>query len=262
VCDAYVSLHRAEGLGLTMAEAMAEGKPVIATGYSGNLEFMDDDVAFLVRSNLEPIGLGVDPYPPDARWAEPDLEHAAAQMRRVFDDREHAAQVGRRAADRIQSQWSSDAVAPRLAELVEQVRARPRDPEGHWRGFFMRGWRNRVRRLPFRAYASDWLADGFPLDPSVHRLLRSCLPARLMPPDPDGEDATERMVKWLNTPVAPRRRSFVSRYLVQYWHDHPELQERFPAVESDRGQAAAYVDWITECWHTDTAIDYRLVPQG
>jgi hypothetical protein len=83
---------------------------------------------------------------------------------------------------------------------------------------------------------------------------------RLRPPDPDGEEATTRMLTWLNAPVAPRRRPLVSRYLVQYWHDHPELQERFPAVESDRAQAQAYVDWISRCWYTDTDIDHRLVP--
>ena len=106
-CDAYVSLHRSEGLGLTMAEAMALGKPVIATGYSGNLEFMNDDVAFLVDATPVVIGEGVDPYPPDARWADPDVEHAARLMRQVFTDRAASTRVGRRAADVIRSQWSA-----------------------------------------------------------------------------------------------------------------------------------------------------------
>jgi hypothetical protein len=52
----------------------------------------------------------------------------------------------------------------------------------------------------------------------------------------------------------------VSRYLVQYWHDHPELQRRFPGVESDRGAARAYVDWVREHWHEDTDVPRRLVP--
>ena len=51
-CDAYVSLHRSEGFGLDMAKAMGLGKPVIATGYSGNLEFMDEATAYLVDYDL------------------------------------------------------------------------------------------------------------------------------------------------------------------------------------------------------------------
>ncbi|MGZ8734642.1 MAG: glycosyltransferase, partial [Acidimicrobiia bacterium] len=61
----YVSLHRAEGFGLNLAAAAAEGKPVIATGYSGNLEFMLGDL--LVPFTLVPVGPGRDPYPADAR---------------------------------------------------------------------------------------------------------------------------------------------------------------------------------------------------
>ena len=267
-CDAYVSLHRSEGLGLTMAEAMGLGKPVIATGFSGNLEFMHDDVAFLVRSTLEPIGPGIDPYPADAHWAEPDLDHAATLMRSIADDRVRAKEVGRRAADLIRSRWSTDAVGPRLAELVEQARARPLDPTGPWREFFTRGWRNRaLTRIPLQ-YRFDWLADGFPLDDSAQRILTYSLRralelgSRAAPPDLDGPDATVEMVRWLNAPIAPRRRPVVSRYLVQYWHDHPDLQDRFPTIETDRAQAEAYSAWVREHWVTDTDIDWRLVPDS
>ncbi len=196
-CDAYVSLHRAEGLGLTMAEAMGLGKPVIATGYSGNLEFMDDDIAFLVRSTLTPIGPGVDPYPADARWAEPDLAHAAVLMRQVFDDREHGADVGRRAADAIRSRWSAGTVGPRLAALLEQTRARPRDPDGPWRRFFMRGWRNRLLGPIPRQYRFDWLADGFPLDASAHAIFAYSLQRSLA----RGDGASRPI------PMVPTRRS-------------------------------------------------------
>lgn len=65
-CDCYVSLHRGEGFGLTMVEAMALGKPVIATAYSGNLEFMTAENSFLVRYELEQIPRGCDPYPAGA----------------------------------------------------------------------------------------------------------------------------------------------------------------------------------------------------
>ena len=61
--DCYVSLHRAEGFGLGLAEAMALGRPVIATGYSGNLDFMTDENGYLVPYGLVPIDAGVGPYP-------------------------------------------------------------------------------------------------------------------------------------------------------------------------------------------------------
>jgi len=99
--DAYVSLHRAEGYGLTIAEAMANGTPTIATGYTGNLEFMDETNSWLVGYELAPIGPGCDPYPADARWAEPDLDAAAAAMREIVADPAAARVRGERAASDI-----------------------------------------------------------------------------------------------------------------------------------------------------------------
>ena len=82
-CDCYVSLHRSEGLGLTLAEAMALGKPVIATGYSGNLHFMTPDNSYLVDYTLSAVPPACGPYPTTARWAAPDLGHAARLLRMV-----------------------------------------------------------------------------------------------------------------------------------------------------------------------------------
>jgi hypothetical protein len=92
-----VSLHRAEGFGLTVAEAMALGKPVISTAYSSTLEFTNEANSFLVPAQLVEIGEGANPYPPRSRWAEPDVDAAAAQMTRVYADREAAAVVGSQA---------------------------------------------------------------------------------------------------------------------------------------------------------------------
>ena len=99
--DCYVSLHRSEGFGLTMAEAMALGKPVIATAYSGNLDFMTDDTAFLVPYSEGKVPKGCDPYPEGARWAEPDLEAAARFMRLVYEHPDEAEAVGKRARRHI-----------------------------------------------------------------------------------------------------------------------------------------------------------------
>ncbi|HET9442874.1 MAG TPA: methyltransferase domain-containing protein, partial [Acidimicrobiales bacterium] len=121
-CDAYVSLHRAEGFGLTMAEAMALGKPVIATAYSGNLEYMDERNSFLVPADLVPIPSGHDPYPTTARWAAPDLDAAAEAMRRVHDDPAEAAKRARRAADDIRRDHGPAAAVPFLVARLEVAR--------------------------------------------------------------------------------------------------------------------------------------------
>ena len=96
-CDCYVSLHRAEGFGLTMAEAMAIGKPVIATGYSGNVDFMSGENSYLVDYALGRVGPDCEIYPPEGEWAEPSIEHAAELMRRVRDEPAEAAAKGGRA---------------------------------------------------------------------------------------------------------------------------------------------------------------------
>jgi glycosyltransferase involved in cell wall biosynthesis len=126
-CDAYVSLHRAEGFGYTMAEAMLRAKPVIATGYSGNLEFMDEDNSFLVGHTLVPIGEGAQPYPAGARWADPDLGQAASLMQRVVADTDGARAVGERARDDIRRRHSPAARGPLVAARLAAARAAAAD---------------------------------------------------------------------------------------------------------------------------------------
>ena len=120
--DCFVSLHRCEGFGLNLAAAMAVGKPVIATGYSGNLAFMDATSAFLVPFELVPVGPGHAPYPADARWAQPDLDAAASLLRLVFDqpvERQSSAEQGRRTVvDRLAPTRVGAEVADRLLEAM------------------------------------------------------------------------------------------------------------------------------------------------
>jgi hypothetical protein len=123
LCDSYVSLHRAEGFGLGMAEAMSLGKPVIATGYSGNLDYMSATNSLLVDHRLVPIGPGAEPYPADADWAEPDVEHAAALMRRLFDDRTFAHALGVVAAEDIRRTHSPAAAGEIMHRRLESVHA-------------------------------------------------------------------------------------------------------------------------------------------
>ena len=84
--DCMVSLHRSEGLGLHLAEAMWLRTPTIATRYSGNLDFMTDDNSLLIDADLVHVEHGEGVYPPSAMWAAPDLAQAAAAMRRVASD--------------------------------------------------------------------------------------------------------------------------------------------------------------------------------
>lgn len=103
-CDAYVSLHRAEGLGLSLMESMALGKPVVATAWSGNTSFMDHSNSCLVSYRLVPADGSIGHYRRGklgrgARWAEPDVEEAAAWMRELARSPELRARIGRRAAN-------------------------------------------------------------------------------------------------------------------------------------------------------------------
>jgi hypothetical protein len=127
-CDCYVSLHRAEGFGLGPAEAMWLGKPVIATAYSGNLDFMTASNSLLVDYRMVAIGAGADPYPADAHWAEPDLQHAAMLMRGLFDNPERARQLGAIAAADIRRTHSPAAAGEIMRRRLEAIRAtgRPR----------------------------------------------------------------------------------------------------------------------------------------
>jgi glycosyltransferase involved in cell wall biosynthesis len=125
LCDCYVSLHRGEGFGLTMAEAMSLAKPVIATQYGGNLDFMTESNSFLCPYKLRPVGSGSEPYPPKAEWADPDISKAASLMRYVHAHPSEAAGQGKIAAVDIQSKQSSTACArfihERLAAIGETV---------------------------------------------------------------------------------------------------------------------------------------------
>ncbi|MEG4290734.1 glycosyltransferase [Microcoleus sp. C2C3] len=120
-CDCYVSLHRAEGFGLTMAEAMYWGKPTIATAYSSNIEFMNVGNSFLVKYDLVSISEDIGPYKKGNIWAAPDIEHAAALMHYVFHNYEQAKLVGARAARETQSLLSPHAIGKRIRTRLENI---------------------------------------------------------------------------------------------------------------------------------------------
>ncbi|MEI7685509.1 MAG: glycosyltransferase family 4 protein [Planctomycetota bacterium] len=132
-CDAYISLHRSEGLGMTLAEAMALGKPTIATRYSGNLDFMNDDNSLLVAATMTSLRTRTRSYPRGARWAEPSIEDAAAKMRWVVENPVAARQLAERGRLAIQGSLSlADAgrrMTKRLAEIEELLGRKQRKAE-------------------------------------------------------------------------------------------------------------------------------------
>lgn len=160
VSDCYVSLHRSEGFGYTMAEAMCLGKPCIATAWSGNTDFMSESNAYLVRYRLVQLDRDVGPYEKGQTWADPDVEHAALLMRRVVDHPLEARDKGARAAHDMQALHSVTAVAAYMREKLYGLpfqairRRRPLTQRIMLRVFAspeVRKWIGRVRRrMPSR----------------------------------------------------------------------------------------------------------------
>ena len=121
VCDCYVSLHRSEGFGAGMAEAMALGKPVIGTDFSGNREFLNAETGFPAPCVMRPLIAGEYPKGEGQSWAEPDLEAAIDLMRRVVTnsrERERRAAIGQR---EIEQRYSAAAVAKAVEGRLEAV---------------------------------------------------------------------------------------------------------------------------------------------
>jgi glycosyltransferase involved in cell wall biosynthesis len=134
--DVYTSLHRAEGFGLGIAEAMFLGKPVIVTAYSGNMDYTTRANSCLVGYTLRPIeesDLDMSPhgkvvYEPGLIWAEPNVDQAARWMRYLYDHPDERTRIGRAGATTVRKQFNPGAVAKlvadRLAEIGRQVPTR------------------------------------------------------------------------------------------------------------------------------------------
>ena len=123
-CQTYISLHRSEGYGLTIAEAMSLGKPVIATAYSGNLDFMKPDNSILVPFELVRVGDQAFPYPEDSRWAQPDLEFAANAMRELSEDEGMRSRIGNKARIDVTSEFTMERAAGFINSRVKVLSKR------------------------------------------------------------------------------------------------------------------------------------------
>jgi glycosyltransferase involved in cell wall biosynthesis len=114
--DCFVSLHRAEGLGIGMARAMAAGKVVIGTGFSGNLDFMNESNSILVPADVVPVGPNP-VYPASSHWAEPDVDAAVDAMRFVYEDAHLRERLGKQASADLEGR-SSAAFGEWMADQV------------------------------------------------------------------------------------------------------------------------------------------------
>ena len=112
-CDVFVSLHRAEGFGLAVAEAMYLGKPVVSTDWSATAEFVTPENGCPVRCQLTTLRATHGPYTAGQTWADPDLDHAADWLRRLQADPALRARLGRAAAATMRRDYSPAAIGAR-----------------------------------------------------------------------------------------------------------------------------------------------------
>ncbi|WP_437922302.1 glycosyltransferase [Sphingobacterium sp. LRF_L2] len=120
-CDVYISLHRSEGFGLTMAEAMALGKPVIATGYSANVEFMNERNSYLAPFKLIPTG---DQYLyPELEnfWADVDIDWVSKIMTFLAKNPDERERIGQIAKEEISVSLAPKTIGLKIKERLDYI---------------------------------------------------------------------------------------------------------------------------------------------
>jgi glycosyltransferase involved in cell wall biosynthesis len=122
VVDCYVSLHRSEGFGLGLAESMYLGKPVIGTGWSGNVDFMNPFNSCMVNYRLVQLGTDHGPYEAYQYWAEPEIEHAAYYMSKLVEDREFCDKLSKTGQKDIMDRFSPEVVGLQIKKRLAYIR--------------------------------------------------------------------------------------------------------------------------------------------
>ena len=121
--DCYVSLHRSEGFGFGPAEAMALGKAILATNWSGNTDYMRPDNCLPIGYTLVSLEEDYGPYKKGQMWAEPDVQQAAQAMQSLLADRTLALTLGRRARATIEAEFSPLVVGRMMRKRLQAIRA-------------------------------------------------------------------------------------------------------------------------------------------
>ena len=122
-CDCYISLHRSEGFGYTLAEAIALGKPTIGTAYSGNLDFMSDANSLLVSCERVELKEDAGPYAKGSIWAEPSIEDSARKMRWVYDHPTEAKAIASHGRATIAAGFTLATLSEKMAVRLAEIRA-------------------------------------------------------------------------------------------------------------------------------------------
>jgi len=121
VSDCFISLHRSEGFGRGLAEAMYFGVPVIGTAWSGNMDFMTADTSLLIDYDLVPVREGEYPHWAGQQWAEARREQALERLIALIDDPQAGIAMGRRAGIRMRKHFSHRAQGVRYLQRIEEI---------------------------------------------------------------------------------------------------------------------------------------------
>lgn len=119
--DVFVSLHRAEGFGLVLAEAMLLGTPTIATNWSANTEFMNKDVAGMVDYTIITLEKDIFPYKKGNRWADPDIGQAAKYMKRYYEDKNYYNRIREKALSYSQEKLGIKKAVDLIENRVNEI---------------------------------------------------------------------------------------------------------------------------------------------
>lgn len=120
-CDSYISLHRSEGFGLGIAENMLLGKPVICTGYSGNMDFCTKETSFLVDYSLIPVLEGIYPHADGLLWADPNKKSAIEAIQKVYYQKLLSLKIGLLAKEKIEKEFSTKGLAKIFKNKIDAI---------------------------------------------------------------------------------------------------------------------------------------------
>jgi len=187
--DCYVSLHRSEGFGLTLAEAMLLGVPVVATDYGGSRDFVTPFTAWPVDWRAEAIGPGNQPYPPDGTWAAPDIDHAASVLRAVRAAPEEARRRGERAREDLIREHAPAAAGAAMVARLTRLAGLPVGGDGTIQALDLSDARRRLTGGP----------EAIPSSRSPRRAVRDALLRVLRPYTAHQRLVDEELLRALRT---------------------------------------------------------------